>query len=105
MWYIFPQIKGLGQSQISKSFSIKNLKEANDYIKHPILGKNLIEITESFLEIEGKTATEILGTPDDVKLRSSMTLFTQTENANPVFRAVIDKYFDGQMDRKTLDLI
>ncbi len=105
MWYIFPQIAGLGFSSTSKFFAIKNRAEAESYLAHPILGKRLIEISNALLEIEGKTANQIFGSPDDVKLKSSMTLFGALDDTNPVFRKVLDKYFDGAKDRRTLELI
>lgn len=105
MWYIFPQIAGLGFSSTSKFYAIKNRAEAEDYLRHPVLGKRLIEISEALLAHENKTAHQIFGSPDDVKLKSSMTLFGAIENANPVFQAVLDKYFGGAKDQKTLELI
>ncbi len=105
MWYIFPQIAGLGFSETSKFYAIKNRAEAEDYLRHPVLGKRLIEISEALLAHENKTAHQIFGSPDDVKLKSSMTLFGAIENANPVFQAVLDKYFGGAKDQKTLELI
>lgn len=105
MWYIFPQIAGLGFSPTSKLFAIKDRAEAEDYFRHSILGKRLIEISEALLEIEGKTANQILGSPDDMKLKSSMTLFGALDETNPVFRQVLDKYFGGAKDQRTLELI
>lgn len=105
MWYIFPQIAGLGYSPTSKLYAIKDIAEAELYLAHPVLGARLVEISDALLEIEGKTANQIFGSPDDVKLKSSMTLFGSLENAHPVFRQVLDKYFHGAKDRKTLELI
>ncbi|SDI01103.1 Uncharacterized protein, DUF1810 family [Flavobacterium omnivorum] len=105
MWYIFPQIKGLGSSETAQYYGIKDLNEANAYLQHPILGKHLVEITEGVLNLKGKTATQIFGTPDDMKLRSCMTLFTNVENANPVFQKVLEKYFNGLSDELTLQLL
>lgn len=105
MWYIFPQIAGLGVSSTSKFYSIKDILEAEEYLKHPILGARLIEISNALLKIEGKTANQIFGSPDDMKLKSSMTLFGTLENANPVFQKVLDKYFGGDKDERTLELI
>ena len=105
MWYIFPQIAGLGFSSTSKFYAIKNIAEAENYLAHPVLGERLIEISEALLEIEGRTAHQIFGSPDDMKLKSSMTLFGALENTNPVFQRVLGKYFDGVKDRKTLELI
>jgi len=105
MWFIFPQIKGLGSSENARYFGINDLTEATAYLQHPILGKHLIEITTALLEIKGKTATDIFGYPDDLKLCSSMTLFSKVVNANPVFSEVIERYFSGKPDNKTLELL
>jgi len=105
MWYIFPQIKGLGSSETSRFYAVKDRDEAELYLAHPVLGARLVRISEALMEIEGKTANQIFGSPDDVKLKSSMTLFGSPENAHPVFQRVLDKYFNGAKDRRTLDLI
>ena len=105
MWYIFPQIAGLGFSETARFYAINNLEEAHDYLNHPVLGNRLIEITSALLPINGKTATQIFGSPDDLKLRSSLTLFNSVANADPVFQAVLDKYYGGLPDPKTLALI
>ncbi|MEO6637818.1 MAG: DUF1810 domain-containing protein [Ginsengibacter sp.] len=105
MWFIFPQIGGLGFSEISKLYSIKDLKEAKLYVDHDVLGSRLIEISKTLLKIKGKTANQIFGTPDDMKLKSCMTLFSSLENANTVFEAVLIKYFNGEKDNKTLQII
>lgn len=105
MWYIFPQIAGLGFSETARFYAIKDLTEASAYLQHLILGPRLIEISTALLQIEGKTANQILGSPDDLKLRSSMTLFNLVANAGPVFQAVLTKYFDGTPDQKTLSLV
>lgn len=105
MWYVFPQLKGLGKSDTAKFYGINTLDEAADYLAHPILGKHLIEISNSVLEINGKSAAEIFGSPDDVKLRSSMTLFANVPNADPVFDKVLQKYFNGSHDEYTLELL
>ena len=105
MWYIFPQIAGLGFTSTSKFYAIKDRAEAESYLAHSVLGKRLVEISNALLEVEGKTANQIFGSPDDVKLKSSMTLFGALENTNPVFRKVLDKYFNGAKDQRTLELI
>ena len=105
MWFIFPQIAGLGHSTTAKFYGIANLEEAKSYMAHPVLSRHLIEISEALLKIENKTATEILGTPDDMKLRSSMTLFAHTENTNPVFKEVLRKFFSGIHDELTLKIL
>ena len=105
MWFVFPQVKGLGFSETAKFYGIADLEEATAYLAHPVLGRHLIEISEAVLQIENKTATEIFGAPDHMKLRSSMTLFAKVENANPVFEKVLDKYFMGMQDDYTEDLL
>ena len=105
MWYVFPQLKGLGKSDTAQFYGIENLKEAEDYLAHPVLGKHLVAISEVLLKIEDKTANEIFGSPDDLKLRSCMTLFANTDNSNPVFNAVLEKYFDGIPDKRTLAVL
>lgn len=105
MWFVFPQVKGLGFSETARFYGIADLEEATAYLAHPILGKHLIEISEAVLQIENKTATEIFGAPDDMKLRSSMTLFSKVENADPVFGKVLGKYFMGIQDDYTDDLL
>jgi len=105
MWFVFPQIKGLGQSTISKHYGINDLEEAESYLAHPVLGKHLIEISGELVKIDGKSATDILGSPDDMKLRSSMTLFMIVKNTNPVFKQVLDKYFSGALDEMTLKIV
>ena len=105
MWYIFPQIAGLGFSQASKFYAIEDRAEAENYLAHPVLGKRLVEISDALLEIEGKTANQIFGSPDDMKLKSSMTLFAALDDTNPVFRKVLDKYFNSAKDERTLKLI
>lgn len=106
MWYIFPQIIGLGYSRMAKHFAIKNIKEARSYFQHPILGARLTTCTEIVLATEGRTALQIFGHPDNLKLRSSMTLFAcAAGKQNTVFTAVIDKYFASAFDQKTLHII
>lgn len=105
MWYIFPQIAGLGSSETSRFYAVKDRAEAELYLAHPVLGARLVRISEALLEIEGKTANQIFGSPDDVKLKSSMTLFGSLDDTNPVFQSVLDKYFDGAKDQRTLALI
>jgi len=105
MWYIFPQIAGLGSSETSRFYAIKTLAEAELYLAHPVLGARLVRISEALLEIEGKTANQIFGSPDDMKLKSSMTLFGALKNTSPIFQSVLDKYFNGKKDLRTLQLI
>lgn len=96
MWFMFPQLQGLGFSATSKRYAIENLNQAKEYLAHPLLGARLIELTMVFEAIEGKSAQDILGSPDDLKMRSSMTLFSLCTNNNSVFDRVLDKYFGGQ---------
>lgn len=105
MWFVFPQIKGLGFSETAKFYGIAGLEEAEAYLAHPVLGKHLIEISEALLKIEDKTAAEIFGTPDDMKLRSCMTLFAKVPGTNEVFEKILDKYFGGSHDDYTEELL
>jgi len=104
MWYIFPQIQGLGFSEASKYYGIKDVNEAEAFLNHPILGNRLLNICKALLELPENNVNKILGSPDDVKLKSSMTLFVTT-GTDPVFQAVLDKFFDGEKDQATLKLI
>jgi uncharacterized protein (DUF1810 family) len=105
IWYIFPQISGLGYSSTSAFYAIKDLEEAGDYLRHPVLGSRLIEISKAILGVQGKTANQILGSPDDLKVRSSMTLFNLVPNTDPVFQTVLDKYYNGLPDQKTITIV
>jgi uncharacterized protein (DUF1810 family) len=105
MWYIFPQIDGLAFSWTSKRYAVKSLDEARSYLAHPVLGARLTECAEAVLAVEGRTASEIFGYPDDLKLRSSMTLFARVSGPDSVFARVIDRYYEGEHDHKTLKLI
>jgi uncharacterized protein (DUF1810 family) len=105
MWYIFPQIHGLGLSETSKFYAIINIKEAEEFLMHPILGERLIEICNKLLELKSNDANKIFGSPDDLKLQSSMTLFSSLHNSNPVFQSVLEKFFNGKKDNKTLQII
>lgn len=105
MWFIFPQFKGLGFSATSQHFAIRSAAEARAYLAHPVLGPRVIECAEAALAIEGRTAREIFGSPDDLKLRSSATLFASVSPDGSVFHRLLDKYFDGQPDRRTLELL
>ena len=101
MWFIFPQIDGLGMSSISREYSIKNQQEAKDYLDHNILGNRLIEITRALMKIEQKSARSIFGYPDDLKLKSSMTLFKIISPDNKLFSDVLVKYFNGKVCERT----
>jgi len=105
MWYIFPQLKGLGSSPSSRFFSIKDKTEASEYLSHPILGKRLKEANEELLKVEDKTAKDILGTTDSLKLKSSATLFASISPTGSVFHRVLDKHFGGESDSTTLELL
>ena len=105
MWYIFPQIKGLGRSEIAKYYAIKNLGEAKAYLAEPVLAKHMQQICEALLENENSNAEEVMGWPDDLKLRSSMTLFKEVDPENAIYQKVLDKFFDGEADEKTLELL
>jgi uncharacterized protein (DUF1810 family) len=102
MWFVFPQIAGLGQSATSREFAIRSLDEARSYLAHPVLGARLREISGALLDLEpGRSAKRIFGGIDAMKLRSSMTLFARADPQELVFQQVLDRYFDGDADRKT----
>ena len=102
MWYIFPQYHGLGKSNMSVKYAINSKEEAKTYLNHTILGKRLKEITETFFSIENKSAYDILGGPDDMKIKSSMTLFDSIQDETDLFATVLKKYFNGDRCKKTL---
>lgn len=111
MWYIFPQLEGLGFSEISKYYGIKGIEEAREYLADDFLRSHLVEISESLLALESNNATQVMGYPDDLKLKSSMTLFllasghdSKYEKEARVFKAVLEKYFDGEMDAQTVEM-
>ena len=104
MWYIFPQIQGLGFSSTAQYYAIRDLNEAKDYLAHPVLGARLKEISEALLELDGLSAHEIFGYPDDLKLRSCMTLFRMADLNCEIFEQVLEKYYDGEPDRRTVEL-
>ena len=104
MWYIFPQVKGLGRSSTAKYYGIKGLDEAREYMENEYLGNNLIAISNELLKLETNDPVEIFGHTDSKKLRSSMTLFELVSD-NDVFPLVLEKYFDGKRDQITLDLV
>lgn len=105
IWYIFPQIAGLGRSHTAEQYAIGSLDEARAYLEHPLLGAHLIECCEVLLAIQRRSARDILGMPDDMKLRSCATLFAEVAEKNPVFQRVLEKYFNGEGDSKTLALL
>ena len=103
MWFVFPQLKGLGRSSMAEKFGISSRAEAEAYLAHPVLGPRLIECTELINRVEGKSAEEIFGSIDAMKLRSSLTLFAQVASEKTVFQNALLKYFDGRPDQLTLD--
>jgi uncharacterized protein (DUF1810 family) len=103
MWFIFPQIRGLGRSPISIEYAISSREEARAYLQHPLLGPRLKECTQLVLQVEGRSAFEIFNEPDDMKFRSCMTLFTQVSHDDDSFQRALDKYFNGQPDQLTLN--
>jgi len=105
MWYIFPQIAGLGMTETSRYYAIKNLDEATAYLQDQELGARLVNISKALLQLMTSDPYEIFGTPDDLKLKSSMTLFDAVPEASPVFGQVLDKFYQGQRDQKTLALL
>jgi uncharacterized protein (DUF1810 family) len=102
MWFVFPQIAGLGHSATAQRYAIADLAEARAYLAHPVLGPRLVECARALLAVRGRSAGQILGHPDDLKLRSSMTLFARAAGDPAVFRAVLDRYYGGEDDPATL---
>lgn len=105
MWYVFPQIAGLGFTDYNIFYAIKDMQEAISFLKNPILGQRLIEISKELLKIENKTALEIMGKPDTKKLKSCITLFSVLPNTDSVFKSVLDKFYQGETDEKTIVLL
>ena len=105
MWYIFPQIDGLGYSPTARLYAIKSLEEARQYLSHPILGARLKECAEAVLSVQGRSASDIFGYPDDMKLQSSMTLFELVAGPRSVFERVLEKYYQGKKDAGTLQIV
>ncbi len=105
IWYIFPQLKELGYSGTAKYYGIRDLAEAKAYLAEPVLRARLIEISEALLALPGNDPNAVMGYPDDLKLRSSMTLFAAADPECPVFRQVLDKYYDGEPDPETLRIL
>ena len=105
MWFVFPQLKALGRSSMAKHFGIESGGEALAYWEHPILGQRLKECTELVLAADGKTVHEIFGSPDDLKFKSCMTLFAQVAPDEPVFSRALKRFFGGQQDQMTLNLL
>ena len=105
MWFIFPQIKGLGNSETSRYYAMENLDEAQAFLDHSVLGNNIISITSELLNLQTNNATSVFGKPDDMKLHSSLTLFSLVPRTNPIFQKALDKYFKGNKDLKTINLL
>ncbi|TKC62133.1 DUF1810 domain-containing protein [Pedobacter hiemivivus] len=105
MWYIFPQIQGLGYTEISKRYAIQDLDEAAEYLEHRMLGPRLILLSRVLLGLETSDAHKIFGSPDDLKLKSCMTLFSQVPGTDPVFGLVLKKFFNGLKDHITLKIL
>ena len=104
IWYIFPQIQGLGYSSMSQYYAIRDMEEARAYIEHPILGRRLIEISRALLQLLSNDAGDVMGYPDNMKLKSCMTLFSLAGD-NDIFQKVLDKFFDGEKDKATIDIL
>jgi uncharacterized protein (DUF1810 family) len=105
MWYVFPQIAGLGRSATSQRYAIRSRAEAEAYLRHPLLGPRLVECMSAVLQVRGRSAAEIFGFPDDLKLRSCATLFACVSPEPAVFRELLEKYFAGASDERTLRLL
>jgi uncharacterized protein (DUF1810 family) len=105
MWFVFPQLQGLGRSAMAIKYEIASIQEAQAYWQHPILGIRLKECVELVLAVKGRTAFQIFGTPDDLKFRSCMTLFSKADPADPLFKRALARYFDGRDDSRTTELL
>jgi len=105
MWFIFPQFDGLGSSSTARFYAIKSVAEAKAYLNHAILGPRLLECSNALLKLNGKPASEIFGFPDDLKLRSNMTLFAICSEPDSLFARVLDRYFGGRPDERTVELL
>jgi len=105
MWFVFPQIAGLGNSEMARKYAIPNLADAKEYLSHDLLGSRLRECTQAVMAVEGRTAYEILGSPDDMKLKSCMTLFELADGPDSIFSDILDKYFESQRDERSLTIL
>jgi uncharacterized protein (DUF1810 family) len=103
MWFVFPQLVGLGRSQMAQRYAIGSLSEAKAYLDHPVLGRRLVELTEIVNRVADRSVLEIFGSPDDMKFHSSMTLFAAASPETAAFAAALDRYFAGQPDRATME--
>ena len=105
MWFVFPQLRGLGRSEMARHFGLQSLEEAAAWLAHPILGERLRACVAVLLAVQGRSAHEIFGSPDDLKLRSCLTLFRAVDGADGIFAQALEKYFDAQPDPMTLQLL
>jgi uncharacterized protein (DUF1810 family) len=105
MWFIFPQIAGLGSSTMAEKYAIRSAEEAAAYLADPILGSRLVRCVQAILSVQGRTAHEILGSPDDLKLRSSLTLFAAVSDAGSPFHEAINRFYDGKFDERTVEIL
>ena len=105
MWFIFPQLLGLGRSEMARRFAIESLEQARDYAADPALGRRLRQCTQIVTQVQGRRVSEIFGFPDDLKFHSSMTLFALAVPEDPVFKSALEKYFGGEKDQKTIELL
>lgn len=105
MWYVFPQMAGLGRSDTAIRYAIHDVEEARAYLGHPVLGPRLLECVEAVLAVKGRTARDVFGSPDDLKLRSSATLFASVSPDGSMFHRLLDRYFDGRLDERTVELL
>ena len=105
MWYIFPQLRGLGHSAMAERYAIRDLEEATAYLADAVLGPRLVEISRALLTAPTNNATAVMGTPDDLKLRSCMTLFAMVPGADPVFTTVLEKFYAGRRDERTVEML
>jgi uncharacterized protein (DUF1810 family) len=105
MWYIFPQIKGLGFTETSKLYALESLQEAEEFLNHRVLGPRLVLISSALIELDTADAHQIFGSPDDLKLHSCMTLFSEVPNTDPVFSQVLEKFYGSRKDNKTLKIL
>ncbi|WP_193615070.1 DUF1810 family protein [Nocardioides lijunqiniae] len=105
MWFVFPQVDGLGLSSMSQHYAVGSLDEARAYLDHPLLGQRLVECAAALLSHTDRTAREVMGSPDDAKLRSSMTLFALAADSQPLFQQVLDAFFAGERDPRTVEIL
>ena len=105
MWFIFPQLDGLGHSPFAMRYAIKSIEEARAYLEHPVLGSRLRECSRALLDLPGRSASQVFGFPDDLKLKSCMTLFARVSGPNSLFEQVLARYFNGQPDHRTVELL